>query len=127
MRRGRVVRHRLVVTPPPRPTRRFDEGLQHERTALAWERTAVAIMAAGVLFARFAAHETVPAIALVGVLQTLVGAAVLVWAGRHYEDLHGPLRAGADVVHPTAARLVGGATIVFIGFSFAVAVHHALS
>ena len=39
-------------------------------------------------------------------------AALLLWAGRHYEDLHGTLRAGESPVHPRAAALVGiGATV----------------
>ena len=39
---------------PQRPERVFDLALQHERTALAWERTAIAAMVAGVVLARSA-------------------------------------------------------------------------
>lgn len=38
------------MTRPARPTA-FDRGLQQERTALAWERTAVAMMVAGTVLA----------------------------------------------------------------------------
>lgn len=110
----------------PRPEHTFDAGLQQERTSLAWERTAVATMAAGVLFARFAAAESVVPLALFGVAQTVCGAAVLVWAGVHYDELHDTLRDGTGVVHPLAARLLGAATVVFTGIALAVAVHHAV-
>lgn len=107
---------------PDRPGSVFDPGLQHERTALAWERTAIAAMVAGVFLARYAAESVHFAIAFVGVAQVVVGGIVLLWAGRHYDDLHGPLRAGESPVHPDAARVVGVVTIVFTGFALALAV-----
>lgn len=106
----------------PRPEQVFDTGLQHERTALAWERTAIAVMVAGVLLARYSAETVHYTIAFIGIGQVAVGALLLVWTGRHYEDLHGPLRAGASPVHPTAARIVGLATVVFSGFGLLLAI-----
>ncbi len=105
----------------PRPEQHFDPGLQHERTALAWERTAISAMVAGVLLTRYTAADAPRIFALVGVVETMVGGGLLVWAGRHYEDLHGPLRRNESVVHPTAARLVGLATIAFAGAAFILA------
>ncbi|MEM9036892.1 MAG: DUF202 domain-containing protein [Actinomycetota bacterium] len=99
-----------------RPTERFDVGLQHERTALAWERTAFSMMVAGAILARYAASVSHPTWALVGLAQVAIGGGVMVWAGWHYDELHGPLRAGNPVVHPTAARLVGLTTVGFTGF-----------
>ena len=96
---------------PERPTSTFDRGLQHERTALAWERTAVAMMVAGVVLGRFAATEALWPFAVLGLGQTAFGGVLLVWAGTHYDDLHGPLRQGAGVVHPGAARVVGAGTV----------------
>ncbi|MDH4171497.1 MAG: DUF202 domain-containing protein [Acidimicrobiia bacterium] len=96
-----------------RPAENFDEGLQHERTALAWERTAGALMVAGVLLARYASADAYPGIGVIGLMETAFGGGLLVWAGRHYDDLHGPLRSGDSVVHPTAARLAGLATVAF--------------
>lgn len=104
-----------------RPDTSFDRGLQHERTALAWERTAIASMVAGVLFGRYAAESVHPAFAAIGLGQVVVGAALLVWAARHYDDLHGPLRAGQSPIHPTAARLVGIGTVVFTATATALA------
>lgn len=100
-----------------RPGEVFDRGLQHERTALAWERTAISSMVAGVLMARHAAESVHFAFAVLGLAQVVVGAAILVWTGLRYDDLHGPLRAGQSPVHPTAARIVGIGTIVFTGLA----------
>lgn len=105
----------------PRPDRSFDEGLQHERTALAWERTAVATMVAGALLARWAAEDAAPLFGLLGIVQVAFGGGLLAWTGRHYEDLHGPLRAGDSPVHPVAVRVVGVATTVSIGVALAFA------
>ncbi len=98
-----------------------DPGMQQERTALAWERTAISTMAAGVLLARFAASNAHPTLAAAGVVQAVIGALVLVWAGLHYDDLHTPIRSGAEVVHPSAARLLGVSTVVFSGFALVLA------
>lgn len=106
---------------PPRPESSFDTGLQHERTALAWERTAIAMMVSGIVLARFAAVNTSLLVVAAGMVQTAFGAGILVWAGSHYDDLHGPLREGADVVHPQATRLVGLVTVTAIGVGFVLA------
>ena len=99
---------------PRRPGQVFDPMLQHERTALAWERTAIAMMVAGVLFARQATeiHESLAAI---GIAQVVLGGVFLIWTGKHYDDLHAPLRAGESPVHPGAAKVVGLTSIGFIG------------
>ena len=99
-----------------------DPGLQQERTALAWERTAIAIMVAGVLLARYAAQSSNWITALAGIAQTIVGAAVLVWAGVHYVDLRGPIAEGSGVVHPTATRIVGLSAVMFSGLALAFAI-----
>ena len=98
-----------------RPTEVFDTGLQHERTSLAWERTAISMMVAGLLLSRFAATEEFWLLAAGGMVQVVFGAVLLVWSGAHYEELHGTLRRGADVVHPSAVRWVGLATIASTG------------
>ncbi|MFQ5557234.1 MAG: YidH family protein [Acidimicrobiales bacterium] len=101
--------------PTDRPAEVFDVGLQHERTALAWERTAIATIVAGVVLARYAATSGPVALAAIGLAQTAFGAVLLVWSGWHYDELHGRLRRGDDVVHPGMARAVGGATVLFSG------------
>ena len=98
-----------------RPAAVFDSGLQHERTSLAWERTAISMMVAGLVLSRFAATEALWLLAAGGMAQVTFGAALLVWSGVHYEELHGTLRRRDDVVHPAAARWVGLATIAGTG------------
>lgn len=111
---------------PPRPTAVFDEGLQHERTALAWERTAIATMVGGLLMARYTAVSLHVGFAFIGIAQVLIGAAVLVWSARHYDELHGPLRDGESPIHPTAARIVGANAVVFTGAGLVIALAIAL-
>jgi len=78
-------------------------------------------MATGVLLARTAA-QVHPVLASVGVFQVVLGSALLVWTGQHYDDLHDHLRAAKSPAHPTGARLVGVATTVFTGLALVVAV-----
>lgn len=106
-----------------RPTEVFDDKLQHERTSLAWERTAIAAIALGLLMTR--AGATVhPGLGLVGIVQVCSGAALLVWSGRHYEELHGTLRAGQTPAHPEITRLVGIWATIAIGLAIALTVAH---
>jgi uncharacterized membrane protein YidH (DUF202 family) len=98
--------------PLGRPDESYEDGLQHERTALAWERTAIALMLAGILLARFTAKDGHIALSAIGLGLTVFGGAVLVWAGAHYEALHGPLRDGDPIVHPTATRTIGIVTVL---------------
>ncbi len=96
-------------------------GLQHERTALAWERTAISMMVAGVLLARYAAEDAHWVIAFVGLAHTGIGAGILVWADLRYENFDDPSN-GTDVVHPAAARLLGIATITLTGAGLLLAI-----
>ena len=105
-----------------RPTESFDDALPHERTALAWERTAISIMVAGILLARFTARDGHVALSVCGLALTVFGGAVIVWAGAHYEALHGQLRDGDPIVHPSAARAVGIVTVIACGSAFVFAV-----
>ncbi len=84
---------------------------------MAWERTAIATMVAGALLARYAAVDGHPVFATVGIIQVAFGGALLMWTGDHYDDLHGPLRAGQNPTRPFAVRVVGVATTVGIGLA----------
>jgi uncharacterized membrane protein YidH (DUF202 family) len=104
-----------------RPTSVFDPGLQHERTALAWERTAISSMVAGVLMARYASLSLHFVFAFIGLAQVLAGAGLLIWSAKHYDDLHGPLRSGDSPIHPTATQVVGIGAILFTGAALVLA------
>jgi len=106
----------------PQPTTVFDPGLQHERTALAWERTAIASMVAGLLMARYASLSLHFFFTFIGLAQVVAGAGLLLWSAKHYDDLHGPLRSGDSPIHPTAARVVGLGAVCFTGAGLVLAV-----
>ncbi len=97
------------------PWRVVDAGLQAERTTLAGERTAVAVIVVGLLLTRYASEDGAWVAMMAGLSQTLIGAIFLVWSGHHYVGLHGPITRGTDVVHPTATRALGLASVVFAG------------
>jgi len=105
-----------------RPTTVFDPGLQHERTALAWERTAIASMVAGVLMARYASLSLHFVFAFIGLAQVAAGAGLLLWSAQHYDELHGPLRSGDSPIHPKATQVVGVGAILFTGAGLMLAV-----
>lgn len=104
--------------PHPHPRVRSG-GLQQERTALAWERTAFSVMGVGLVLARFSAfHDQFVLVAAALVLVAL-GAGLLVWAGIHYEDRLDLVHHGRDVLHPGAARYAGVVAVAASGLCLA--------
>lgn len=103
------------------PEEAFDPLLQQERTSLAWERTAFAGLVVGLLTTRLGASIHL-ALGAVGVAVVCASAGLLVWSGKHYEDLHVTLRAGESPVHPGAAMAVGLGATVATGIATALAV-----
>lgn len=108
--------------PLTRPTNAIGGGLQHERTALAWERTAIAMMVAGVVLTRYAAGSLHFTIGFFGVAQTAAGGLLLAWAGRHDEQLHSFATPPSAVPQLVLTRLIGGTTVVFTGVALILAV-----
>jgi uncharacterized membrane protein YidH (DUF202 family) len=94
-------------------------GLQHERTTLAWERTAFSLMGVGVVLGRFAAVNDVLLAEVVALPLVVLGAVLLVWAGAFYEHRAAHIEASHDVAHPRAARLVGAVAVATTGASLA--------
>lgn len=91
----------------------YDSGMQHERTALAWDRTALAMIVGGALFMRagnppYHHPRHLPGIVMIG-----LGTLVLVLAFRRYESRNAQLRAGRPVAQPGLVRVVGTATVAF--------------
>jgi uncharacterized membrane protein YidH (DUF202 family) len=99
-----------------------EDGLQDERTALAWERTAIAVMVMGVLIARYAALSLHWAFGVLGLLAVAVGSALLVWAGQRYDEMQRHIERGDNPVHPTATRVIGMLAVVLTGVSLALAI-----
>lgn len=98
-----------------RPDRVFDSMLQHERTTLAWERTAFSGIIVGSLMTRVGAGVH-PLLGGVGLLFVCAAGLLLIWTGRNYEVLHGPLQAGESPVQPRAVAAVGvAATAATVG------------
>jgi uncharacterized membrane protein YidH (DUF202 family) len=107
---GRRRSHRRSDVDPDRGL--FDGGVQQERTSMAWERTAVGLLAVGAGIGRSARVSELPHIEVAAALLSLgSGALLLVWSGVHYESLHDVLRSGESPVHPKAAALVGAVVL----------------
>ena len=103
-----------------------EDGLQDERTALAWERTAISVMVAGVLIARYAALSLHWAFGVAGLIAVAVGSVILVWAGQHYDEMQRHIERGDNPVHPTATRIVGMLAVVLTGVLLVLAIAIAL-
>lgn len=75
------------------PERTYDHGAQNERTALAWTRTALALLIGVVLAARLAAGPLGPAAVVFGLVVAPVAVAVLLLARQRYRRSHEALHA----------------------------------
>ena len=91
----------------------FDLGLQQERTALAWDRTGLAMMAGGAVLLRAHGETFVFVFSLLGGGIIVDGAWLVFFAGLRYRRLHGLLREAGDVTSPRLTRVVAISTIVF--------------
>ncbi|MFI6923007.1 DUF202 domain-containing protein [Nonomuraea spiralis] len=100
----------------------WDQGLQSERTRLAWVRTAVALATGGLGAAGLAVRHGLPLLAVAGfALAALCGAVLLIRTGvrfrRVQEALHGgrPIDAGLDALFAwlgTLSVVLGAVTFV---------------
>lgn len=86
-------------------------GLTNERTTMAWQRTALAFVAAGALVARQSHSAPIALPVLAGVV--VVAGWMLVAAGRRYSHRGGALRAGDPVVavHHVATTAVAATAL----------------
>ncbi len=79
------------------------------------------MMVAGLVLDRYAAKEHGLVLGSVGILETVAGAALLLWASRNDQLLHDPSRPASAVPQVWLTRAVGLTNLVFIGFAFVLA------
>ena len=96
-----------------RPERLYDVGGQQERTALAWDRTGVALMVVGALYLRGGQPPYHHVRHWPGLAVLILGAGLIVAAYRRYEGQHGALREGRPVLSGELVILTGVAAAVF--------------
>ena len=104
-----------------RPARVYDVGeepdprasLANERTALAWMRTALALVGGGVAFVSLASLSTLPAwAALVGAAACIGGGALAVRAVTGWARVERALRLGLPLPAPGALVALAGGVVV---------------
>ncbi|HUG86784.1 MAG TPA: DUF202 domain-containing protein [Euzebya sp.] len=91
------------------PARVHDGGLQLERTTLAWDRTALAFLANGLLIVRLGGDATW--LRGVGFVVVALAAVTLVLGRRRYVSRDRRLRAGSDTADPVMVYVVGLAAV----------------
>lgn len=96
-----------------RPHRLYDVGGQQERTALAWDRTGVALMVVGGLYVRGGQPPYHHVRHWPGLLVLVLGASLIVAAYRRYEGQHGALREGRPVLSGELVVVTGLVTALF--------------
>ncbi len=94
--------------------RLWDPGVQNERTALAWARTALGLAACALLATRLARTHDPRATLAVALLGTAAAGAVLCTARRRYHTRLADLRAGRPIV-ALAAVLVLTVAVQVLG------------
>jgi len=93
------------VTSHP-PSEQFEDGLQRERTALAWTRTALALIVASSVLLRYLGAPYF-GLAYVPAYVTLVAGIVVLWLAARDDRLQGKDAAGAAQLRPSRAWTVG--------------------
>lgn len=89
----------------------FDPGLQPERTALAWRRTCLALLAGSLVAARILPEFFGPWSALLGVVGAAAAAALLAAVHRRYSSHHRALHQYGDRVALADGRLVASLAV----------------
>ncbi|MCO7221125.1 DUF202 domain-containing protein [Klenkia sp. PcliD-1-E] len=90
----------------------FDPGVQAERTALAWERTALAIAAGAATLGRMGAEQLGPGLAVLAFSSLAAASLVAGTARRRYVRMHCSL-----VAHGDLTGAPGGVRIAVLAFS----------
>ena len=109
----------------PEPDRVVDLGMQAERTALAWRRTALGVGVGGVVALRVAAPALGPVVAAAAVSGGVLAALAFWLAGRRYRAVQASLRDRGDlgalarpalpfVAVSAATTLIGAVAVAFV-------------
>lgn len=102
----------------------FDVGLQAERTALAWQRTALAVAVGAVAAERLAAPVLGVASLVVAAVGLLLAVVVMATARRRYRAVHESLSARGDLTAvrssaaPIAALACAGLLVALLALAF---------
>lgn len=86
----------------------IDPMLQSERTAMAWQRTALGVGGVGALLL----HSGLAVTAVVGGLGLLTALALLVLTETRYERIMSKVQAGEPASHAALMRTVSGAVVL---------------
>jgi putative membrane protein len=117
----RATRPPLTATgeePDPRFT------LANERTFLAWTRTTLALLAAGLAVVEFLDSESKVVRVAIGVPLMLLGAAVSVRSYARWENVERALRLGRPLPYSTIPRFLGiGIALITVAACVLVVVH----
>jgi uncharacterized membrane protein YidH (DUF202 family) len=101
-----------------RPDTVVDLGMQAERTALAWRRTALGIGVGGVVAFRIGGPALGPGVAVAAVAGGVLALAAFWMAGRRYRAVQKSLREGSDLralARPAAPILAVAVATALIG------------
>ncbi|WP_432506092.1 DUF202 domain-containing protein [Kineococcus arenarius] len=106
----------------------FDTGLQVERTALAWRRTALALVVVSLGAARLLPQQLGAGAVVLGVVGAVAGASVHVLATRRARRTTARLLAAGDLDHPASsahlqALTAGACLLLGLGAAALVLVH----
>lgn len=97
----------------------FDEGLQQERTALAWDRTGLSLVVVALLYLRAVGAPFLRPAQLPALIGLVLGTSMLFLGARRYAHLHEVLRGEGRVDHHTYLAFVWIATVLLGAASLA--------
>jgi|LSQX01.1.fsa_nt_gb uncharacterized membrane protein YidH (DUF202 family) len=97
----------------------WDAGLQPERTRLAWQRTALALLTAGLVVARFVGHHHSTAGVVIAAAACVMAGAIGVVSTRHYRLANQQL-AAEQPLHDGTVNLLTTLAFLLVGIGAAI-------